>query len=124
MILIIDTTKRSELLLGLINDKVEKWKKLETTRQSKEILSVINSLIKESDSTLNDLKAVFVNRGPGSYTGLRVGIAVANTLAWALNIQTIGYLDEKMQEALDKFKTKPELKFQGIAKPYYDRQID
>ena len=39
---------------------------------------------------LADIDAIAVYQGPGSYTGLRVGISVANAMAWALNIPVVG----------------------------------
>ena len=45
----------------------------------------IKSLIKKAAITLNDLAAIAVAYGPGSYTGLRVGMASAKGLCFALN---------------------------------------
>lgn len=58
--------------------------------QSQELLPKINSLLKKNHRGLKDLKAIVVWQGPGSLTGLRVGVSVANSLAWSLNIPVIG----------------------------------
>lgn len=49
----------------------------------------INHLVKQADCTLNDLKAIAVTAGPGSYTGLRVAMATAKGFCYALNIPLI-----------------------------------
>ncbi len=51
---------------------------------------------------LKTLKGIVVVSGPGPFTALRIGVATANTLAWALNIPIVGY-------ALDEFKDIQEL---------------
>lgn len=40
--------------------------------------------------SFSDLKGLFVYRGPGSFTGLRIGITVMNTVAYAEKIAIIG----------------------------------
>ena len=49
----------------------------------------IESLFQESELTPQDLSAVAVSRGPGSYTGLRIGVSMAKGLCFALNIPLI-----------------------------------
>jgi len=49
----------------------------------------IERLIKKTGSGLKDLNAIAVSNGPGSYTGLRVGLATAKGLCFALNIPLI-----------------------------------
>jgi len=46
-------------------------------------------LVKDAGFTLKDLEAVAVSIGPGSYTGLRVGLSAAKGLCFALNIPLI-----------------------------------
>ncbi len=55
----------------------------------------IKELLKESTININDLSAIAVVNGPGSYTGLRVSMATAKGLCYALNIPliTLGTLD-------------------------------
>ena len=50
----------------------------------------INFLLKQSGIQKQDLSAIAVSEGPGSYTGLRIGVAVAKGLCFTLNIPLIG----------------------------------
>jgi len=49
----------------------------------------IEAAVKESRLTLKDLNAVAVSKGPGSYTGLRIGVSAAKGLCYALDIPLI-----------------------------------
>jgi len=49
----------------------------------------IQDLIKNTGMTLGDLEAVAISIGPGSYTGLRIGLSAAKGLCYALNIPLI-----------------------------------
>jgi tRNA threonylcarbamoyladenosine biosynthesis protein TsaB len=72
------------------------FKQNQETRDSAGWLhSAIQDLFKENKLTLADLNAVSVSAGPGSYTGLRVGMATAKGLCFTLQLPliTIGTLD-------------------------------
>ncbi|MBJ2122857.1 tRNA (adenosine(37)-N6)-threonylcarbamoyltransferase complex dimerization subunit type 1 TsaB [Flavobacterium sp. IB48] len=49
----------------------------------------IEEAIKKAGISAHDLKAVGVSQGPGSYTGLRIGVSAAKGLCYALNIPLI-----------------------------------
>ena len=57
---------------------------------SRELLPAVQQLMQRSNVDKGELTAVFVCIGPGSYTGLRVGIASAKGLAFALSLPTVG----------------------------------
>lgn len=52
---------------------------------SKEVLYEISNLLKEENLTPNDIDEIICVRGPGSFTGLRVGATIAKTYAHFLN---------------------------------------
>ena len=49
----------------------------------------IEEIIQEAGITFQDLTAIAVSQGPGSYTGLRIGVSAAKGLCFALNIPLI-----------------------------------
>lgn len=56
---------------------------------SEKLTIFIQEVITEAGLSLKDLKAVAVSSGPGSYTGLRIGVSVAKGLCYALDIPLI-----------------------------------
>jgi tRNA threonylcarbamoyladenosine biosynthesis protein TsaB len=56
-------------------------------RHARELVPTIDALLKRESLRSADLTGVMVSRGPGSYTGLRVGLATAKALAYATGCQ-------------------------------------
>jgi tRNA threonylcarbamoyladenosine biosynthesis protein TsaB len=50
----------------------------------------IGEILKEHGIRAHDLEAVAVSKGPGSYTGLRIGVSVAKGIAYGASIPLIG----------------------------------
>ncbi len=65
---------------------------------SVDILSKIESLLLTNNADKSQLEAVVVFKGPGSFTGLRIGINVANALADGLNIPISGTVGDSWLE--------------------------
>ena len=59
-------------------------RELETT-----VLVEIENLLNELDANYSSLTGIVIFAGPGSFTGLRIGFAVANTLAASLSIPNV-----------------------------------
>ena len=57
---------------------------------SRTLLPMAEDLLKNMDKTVRDISLVAVACGPGSFTGLRIGMAEAKGLCWALEIPAVG----------------------------------
>ncbi|SRR5258708_635131 len=83
----IDTSNNEEIIIGLfIEDKKYILKQKLAQRKAQIVLPLIDSLLKEHKTTLQEITHIEVNPGPGSFTGVRVGVTVANALGFALGI--------------------------------------
>lgn len=58
-------------------------------KHAESLAPMIQFVLHQSDCSMSDISAIAVDVGPGLFTGMRVGIATAQTLAWALEIPVI-----------------------------------
>lgn len=90
-ILYIDTSSNQEIRVDLEkNNNKEILKKKIGKNKAQVVLPMIDGLLKKNELTINDINQIKVKTGPGSFTGLRVGISIANALGFALNIPVNG----------------------------------
>lgn len=68
---------------------IAKTERFEKNVHASAITTLIQEALLQAGLTLNQLRAVSVSKGPGSYTGLRVGVSTAKGLCYALNIPLI-----------------------------------
>lgn len=54
------------------------------------LLTKLEEIIQQNSTNLSDIEGLVVYKGPGSFTGLRIGIAVANSLAYGLQKPVVG----------------------------------
>ncbi len=85
-ILSIDTSNNQEIKVGLEVDGKKLDMETKQVRGSQGLLELIDKIVKKGKIKLEDLDQVKVNIGPGSFTGLRVGVSVANALGYSLGI--------------------------------------
>lgn len=106
MLLKIDTTKREEIIVELVDQKTGKIDKLVEKQKlgSQVLLPMIVKILKKNKADFSDLTGVEVNVGPGSFTGTRVGVSVANALGFALNIPVNGKKGKIVQPLYEKSK--------------------
>lgn len=91
MILNIETATKNCSVSIANNGKVIALKELNDGQYShaEKLHEFINDIAKEAAINLSDLKAVAVSKGPGSYTGLRIGVSAAKGLCFGLDIPLI-----------------------------------
>jgi len=93
MILSIDTFSDVLGICLLDNDKNLKFN-IEYRQHkpfSEAIIYELDLLLKKFEIDKEEIKKIVINKGPGGYTGLRVGITTAKVLAYALNVPLLAY---------------------------------
>lgn len=84
--LFIDTHK-SEMTVILRNDEEEiRISKSSDRSHSEVVMPAIEEVFKKSNLTVSDLDLIVVVNGPGSFTGVRIGVVIAKTMAYTKNI--------------------------------------
>lgn len=85
-------TKDQKMVKVSLKDKGKVIKSLSEENQfgSQVLLPLIFKLLQTTNYRLQTLKGIEVETGPGSFTGLRVGVAVANALGFSLGIPING----------------------------------
>ena len=86
--LVIDTSS-SYVTVSIIDNNtiVHEFKKKIDNDIASKIMSIINMELTESNIDIKEIEKIFVVNGPGSFTGVRIGVTIAKTMAWALNIK-------------------------------------
>lgn len=77
------------------------------------LMPAIEKLMKEVSMNPEDLDKIIVAKGPGSYTGVRIGVSTAKTMAWALNIPVVGVSSLEVLSYQGRF-------FDGVICPFFD----
>jgi tRNA threonylcarbamoyl adenosine modification protein YeaZ len=90
VLLAIDTAAPRLQLALLRDDRVDTLIEDMSTGQAERIFPAIAELLARTTTTYADLTRIAVTTGPGSFTGLRIGLSAARGLGLALNIPAIG----------------------------------
>jgi tRNA threonylcarbamoyladenosine biosynthesis protein TsaB len=132
MFLIINTAEKNKTILIIFKFKnnsfsiISKYSFKRNYHQAEKLLPSIDRLFKKNKKITADLKGVAVITGPGPFTALRVGITIANTMAFALKISVVGIkLDEfkNTKELIElSYKKFKKAKLKKIAIPFYGKE--
>ncbi|HUU03045.1 MAG TPA: tRNA (adenosine(37)-N6)-threonylcarbamoyltransferase complex dimerization subunit type 1 TsaB [Myxococcota bacterium] len=90
LILAIDTATRVTAVALLKNGELLAESAERSRNHSPRLFITIERLLAANRLSPGDLRAVAVGQGPGSFTGIRVGLTLAKTLAYALDIPLLG----------------------------------
>lgn len=118
MIVLTIRTDKPEAELGLFDDdKQLAYENWQAHRQLAETIhSKIDELLQSKGLELKQVQAIVAYKGPGSFTGLRIGLSVANALAYSLHIPIVAAESEqwikrgitKLQNGQDEAVAMPE----------------
>lgn len=83
-----------DLVIALYKDKKLKDKEIKESlrNHSDYTMPIIDEIIKRNNIGIHDIKEILVVNGPGSFTGVRIGVTIAKMLAYTLNV-TIKSID-------------------------------
>jgi tRNA threonylcarbamoyladenosine biosynthesis protein TsaB len=114
MLILTIRTDKPEAELGIFKDGTQlAYSTWTAHRQLAETIHLkIKELMESQGHALNDLGGIVVFKGPGSFTGLRIGISVANALAYSLGIPVIGAnSDDWINKSIKSFRGEPNKQF-------------
>jgi len=96
------STAFSVQMLALFNEEkvIDAFSDDSRYRHLESIILNIQNLLQKNNLSYQDLQYISVDIGPGSFTGLRIGVTIARTLAQTLNLPLIGIsnLDAYLEE--------------------------
>lgn len=102
MIILLDTSTAT-CFLTVVDDEARQdfeWQAGRTLARG------LLKFLEEKTGDLHDISGIGVMKGPGSFTGLRIGLTVANTLADGLHVPIVGVTGENWQgRALEKLRS-------------------
>lgn len=97
MIVLLDTSTPVCRLRIIDQDNASDYEWQADRELAKGLLGFLRDSLKIHNATWQDVQGIGVYRGPGSFTGLRIGLTVANTLARSLAIPIVGTTGETWQ---------------------------
>jgi len=82
-----DTSNRDKIIINLDG---KHWEFAGENQKPQDLVGLIEKTLKKEKVNIKEIKEIEVNLGPGSFTGLKIGVAVANALSFALDIPVNG----------------------------------
>ncbi|WJY27188.1 MULTISPECIES: tRNA (adenosine(37)-N6)-threonylcarbamoyltransferase complex dimerization subunit type 1 TsaB [Sporosarcina] len=108
-------TSNAPLSVALVEDGrilVEQTSSLKKTH-SIQAMPAVEQILAAANLRPADLAAIAVSEGPGSYTGVRIGVTLAKTLSWTLGIPLVGVSSLEVIAA-------NAVPFEGVVCPLFD----
>ncbi|MCI6265680.1 MAG: tRNA (adenosine(37)-N6)-threonylcarbamoyltransferase complex dimerization subunit type 1 TsaB [Erysipelotrichaceae bacterium] len=98
MITLFIDTSSSDVSIAIMKDKkiLSNITKSIPNKHSIYTVSFIEQMIKEANLTVNDIEKIMVVTGPGSFTGVRIGVTIAKVYAYLKNLSIISISSLKM----------------------------
>ncbi len=123
MIILTIRTDKPEAEIGLFDGQKELvYEKWQAHRQLAETIHTkLKELLESTAKNWSDVRGIVVFEGPGSFTGLRIGITVGNALAYGLGVPIVGQSGKNW--IAGGIKTLEQGKNDKIALPKYGAEV-
>ena len=103
--LFLDTCSQM-IRIGILfdNELVDYLEFQNDNKLSEKLLPAIKEMVDKNNYKVNDLNRIYISVGPGSFTGIRIGVTVAKVMAWSLNIDIIPISSLEIMASYDSEK--------------------
>ncbi|HLD20220.1 MAG TPA: hypothetical protein VJB93_03180 [Patescibacteria group bacterium] len=125
MMIVIDTTRVHGFEIALVRNGVIQAQRLveDPFQESEKLLPLLEQMMRDQNITFCDVIEIWVVAGPGRFTAVRIGVAIANALAYALGVSvrsTERYSpDETVEHMIARFLTSDAV---GCSVPVYNKE--
>ncbi len=106
MILFINTSDFNNLHLALVGNDVKEFTTSVAFNENYKTNALLESFLKKHGVTPKQLTKIIVCNGPGSFTGIRVGVSLAQAFGFALHIPVVAIPKNKIPTDLYTLTTK------------------
>ena len=103
-LLALDASTEALSIAIQFNGQVFKHFEVCPQQHSQKVLPLVSELLDKAGCKLQDLDGIVFGRGPGSFTGVRISVAIAQGLAYGANLPLVGVstLQAMAQQAIDE----------------------
>ncbi len=102
--LTIDSSDNQETKVSIkVGNETKTFLEKSGSHKSQTLLPLIDAALHSLNLVISDITDIEVNPGPGSFTGTRVGVTIANALGWVLQIPVNGKKIETPHYSESKF---------------------
>jgi tRNA threonylcarbamoyl adenosine modification protein YeaZ len=95
LILAVDTATRASIVVIGVADPIAVSRREVQHRHGSHVLEQIDEVLAAADLTLAQVEALAIGTGPGSFTGLRVGLATLKTIAYVRALPLVGVMSSE-----------------------------
>ena len=105
--LIIDATRDKIFLTFIVSENIYTCSHENSKINFEKLMILINEFLKNNKSSLNDIEAIYVNRGPGSFAGIRNSLSTIKALFLTRKIEYYCF-------SFDDFKKSESIKYEDV----------
>ena len=99
--LVIDAAS-DKIFFSIIKDgKSYTTEHLNSIENFDKIVTLLNEFLSEKDTNINQIKKIYINRGPGKFSSLRTSISIAKALSLANKIELVGFTSRDLKNIND-----------------------